>query len=218
MLHRPTYRIAMVPCILLTMALAVCTPANAHHILGVPHYAYDEEYPQTPVLTYSVNTGPHQVRMTGYPGMPNPGDACSLHVYISDASDDVPFDSTVTMTVLRERFFGKGSVVYGPVEAQLEEAMYKFHPRFEEEANYLVRIEYQAEGVPWIIDLPMVAGDPGSPWAVVLGVAGAATAFLIVIRAIRIKMARRRRLEERDQGTRLGGVDVPGNMSRDLGS
>ena len=23
--------------------------APAHHILGIPHYAYDEDYPQTPV-------------------------------------------------------------------------------------------------------------------------------------------------------------------------
>ncbi len=41
--------------------------ASAHHIMGIPHYAYDEQYPQTPVLTYRVEAGPYDVKMTGYP-------------------------------------------------------------------------------------------------------------------------------------------------------
>jgi hypothetical protein len=181
----------IVVCLLL---FAFCaTPASAHHILGVPHYAYDEAYPQTPVLTYAVNAGPNEVKMTGYPGKPKPGERCALHVYIRDMEAGQPFDGDVSLSVMKDNLIGRDPVIYGPMQAPLEEAMYKFYPRFADEANYLVRIEYEIEGVPWTIDLPMVVGTPGSPWAVLGVLVGGVVLFLVVIRAIRIK--RRRRLK-----------------------
>ena len=43
---------------------------HAHHIMGVPHYAYDELYPQTPVLTYKANLQNYRIEMTANPGKP----------------------------------------------------------------------------------------------------------------------------------------------------
>ncbi len=164
--------------------------ASAHHILGIPHYSYDEQYPQAPVITYLVDAGPLEVRMTGYPGKPEPGERCALNVYIQRKDDGSLFEGKVTGSALRKNFV-KDSVVYGPVEAELEDAVYKFYPHFEHEANYLFRVEFETEDAPWIIDLPMVAGEPGSPWAVLGGTLGGVVLFLIVIRAIRIKMQRK---------------------------
>lgn len=178
----------------------------SHHILGIPHYAYDEDYPQAPVLTYLVNAGPHEVRMTGYPGKPVPGELCSLHVYINRIDNGEPFAGQVTLTAMKDNLIGEDTVVYGPVAAEIDQSVFKFYPRFETEANFVVRIEFEAEGEPWTIDLPMVAGEPGSPWIVLSGVVGALAAFLIVIRAIRIKMKRRAR-ETRDEED--GGIGSP---------
>ena len=164
--------------------------ASAHHILGIPHYAYDERYPQTPVLTYRVEMGPHEIKMTGYPGKPKVGERCTLHLYVRRLDDGKLFDDTVTLTVFRDRLIGTDTAVYGPAEARLEESLYKFYPVFEVEANYLVRVAFEAEGAPWIIDLPMVVGEPGSPWAVLGGIAIGVATFLVVIRAIRIKRRR----------------------------
>jgi len=172
-------------------AFSVVSPASAHHILGIPHYAYDEEYPQTPILTYRVEMGPHEVKMTGYPGKPQPGEPCSLHVYIRRLDDGKPFDDGVTLTVFLDTLIGQDPVIYGPIEARLEESVYKFYPQFGLEANYLVRIAFEAEDAPWIIDLPMVVGEPGSPLVVLGGVACGVVAFLVVVRAIRIKRRRR---------------------------
>jgi hypothetical protein len=171
--------------------LVLAGDAPAHHILGIPHYAYDERYPQVPVLTYKVNAGPHEIEMTGYPGKPQPGEQCFLNVYIRSLEDGVPFDGRVTLEVIRDRLFARDNVVYGPIEAELEEAVYKFYPRFDAESDYTVRIRYEDQDEPWIIDLPMVVGEPGSPWAVLGGVGAGLSLFLIVIRALRIKMQRR---------------------------
>ena len=166
-------------------------PCQAHHILGIPHYAYDERYPQVPILTFKTNAGPHEVQMTGYPGIPQPGEQCFLNVYIRRLDDSTTFGGVVSLEVLRDRMIGGDPSVYGPAQAILEEGVFKFYPRFETESNYTIRISYEAEGAPWIIDLPMVVGEPGSPWTVLVGVLGGLVAFVIVIRAVRIKMKRR---------------------------
>ncbi len=174
------------------MLLVFClaTSVEAHHILGIPHYAYDEQYPQTPVLTYRVDTGQYEVRMTGYPGNPQPGERTTFHVYITRKDNGALFVGSVWMTVKEDRLIGEDPVVYGPMEAQLEERVYKFHPEFENESNYTVRIAFEADGEPWTIDLPTVVGEPGSPWAVLGGAGAGLVLFLVVIRAIRIKRKR----------------------------
>lgn len=184
--------------------------AVAHHILGIPHYSYDERYPQVPILTYRVVAGTHDFEMTGYPGRPRPGEQSFLNVYIRDTERGVAFDGTVQLEVRRDRLLGDDPVVYGPVEAQLDESVYKFYPRFADEANYNVRIQWQVDGVPWIVDLPMVVGQPGSPWAVVAGVVGGLAAFLVVIRALRIKLQRKAARAPRPRAVRGTAVTYTG--------
>jgi hypothetical protein len=180
------------------LALLFCSvSAWGHHILGTPHYAYDEEYPQTPTLTYSAEMGAYKVDMTCFPGKPKPGDNTSLHFYIQHLETSQPFSDSVTLTVFKDHLMGDDLIVYGPIEGELEEAMFKFFPQFMDEANYIVRLEYFADGAPWILDLPIVAGEPGSPWKVVGGIAIVFGVFFIVIRAIRIKKARRIQKEAR---------------------
>jgi hypothetical protein len=187
---------------LLATTLCLCTflPAWSHHILGTPHYAYDEEYPQAPILTYSAEQGAYDVKMTCFPGKPRPGDNTSLHFYIKHRETGAAYSETVTLTVFKDRLIGDDPIVYGPIQGELEEAMFKFFPKFNEEANYTIRLEYEADGAPWILDLPMVAGEPGSPWTVVGSIALAAGVFLIIIRAIRIKRKRRADKKQRAAG------------------
>lgn len=180
------------------LLLFVASTSHAHHIMGIPHYAYDERYPQTPILTYVAELGPNEVRMTGYPGIPQPGERCSLHVYIQEIESKELFEGDVTLTVYREGLFSDDEIIYGPMTVEIEENVYKFYPEFDWEANYLVRIQYAAEDAPWTIDLPMVVGNPGSPWKLLsAGIAGVIL-FLVVIRAVRIKRTRARRHELRE--------------------
>ena len=175
---------------MLGVALCMAYPAAAHHILGVPHYAYDEQYPQTPVLTYKADLHGYQIEMTAFPGKPEPGERTSIHVYIRNTHTGEVHDDTVTLTITRDRLLLAGPVVYGPIEAELEESMYKFFPNFDREGNYSLELAFEAEHEHWVIELPIQVGEPGSPWAALAGGGAALVALLATVRAVRIKRKR----------------------------
>jgi len=174
---------------LLVMALA--SPAAAHHIMGIPHYAYDESYPQAPVLKLAEQIGPWEVQLTGYPGKPEPGERSQVNVYLADSETRELYRAPLRLRVHRQALLGPSRLVYGPEETEPSENLYKFYPTYPEEGNYEVTLEIPHEGIVSTVRFPMVVGDPGSPWATVGGYLGGFAFLLVVIRAIRIKRARR---------------------------
>ena len=69
--------------------ILLASSAAAHHILGLPHYSYKENYPQVPVLEYPATTGPYEVLLVCYPGKPNPGEPANLVFDIKKAVVEV---------------------------------------------------------------------------------------------------------------------------------
>lgn len=167
--------------------------ALAHHILGIPHYAYDEEYPQAPVITYAVEAGPYLITVTGYPGKPAPGELAQVHAYVVRADDPSDVRSEpVDVRIERDGLFGP-SVVWGPEVTRFEENLHKCSPVFPSEGNYRIRFEMDLEGQPYQIDFPIVVGDPTHP-GVTLGIwLGAVLALVVTVRAAKIKLERRAR-------------------------
>ena len=168
------------------------SPAAAHHILGVPHYAYDEDYPQTPVLTYRAEVGRFEVKATAYPGELVAREPVTLHVYITDHETGSLYDGSVTMRIDRKRGPASPVPVYGPIAAELDERIYKFHPVFPLDARYRALLAFYADDQAWSVELPMVVGEPVSIWGTVGWVATAAALLLFIGRAVAIKVRRRR--------------------------
>ncbi len=162
----------------------------AHHIMGIPHYAYDKNYPQAPVITYKVAAGPYIVELTGYPGKPIPGEMAQMHAYMYRKNDksDV-YGGKILARVDRERF-GKRETVFGPISTRFEEKLHKFSPVYKEAGKYIVRFEMTVEGQPFQIDFPILVGDPENPWKRILLWASAALLLFILLRAVKIKRDR----------------------------
>lgn len=171
-----------------TLLLLVPVPARALHSVGIPHYSYDEQQPHVPDLTYRVDAGPYEVTTTARPGILRPGERCVLQVSIRRRETGAPFDGAVRLTVTEDRMIGTDAVVYGPIVVAPEEWGYGFEPWFPSEANYLARVEFEAEGASWRVDLPMVVGEPGSPWTVVVSALVGTAVFLIGVQVARAKM------------------------------
>jgi len=182
--------------------LVVPAPASALHSVGIPHYAYNEQDPQTLDLTYRVDAGPYEVTAIAHPGILRPGERCRLQVSIRRRETGAPFDRAVRLTVIEDRMIGTDPVVSGPIVAQPAEWGYGFEPRFPLEANYLARVEFEAEVASWKIDLPIVVGEPGSPWTVVFSVLAGTAVFLVAVQAARMKMGG---VQRAPRGRRVAG-------------
>lgn len=173
------------------LLLAASGVAQAHHILGLPHYAYDEKYPQIPVLKLLESVGTWEIQLTGFPGRPVPGLRSNINVYIVDATTRVPYAKTVTLEICDQPAFGSRTRVFGPVSAELFQGLFKFQPVYPRDGNYEVVLSFEDGPVTSTLRFPMVVGEPGSPWTTVGLFAGGIVLFFVVVRAVRIKRARR---------------------------
>lgn len=172
------------------LSMLISSPAHAHHILGIPHYAYDESYPQAPVLKLVENVGHWEFQLTGYPGLPKPQSRTELRVYICDTLSKNPYTKPVKLFIRQQNLLWTDTIIYGPVISELTQNLYKFHPTYPIEGNYSVILEFPDDQGTSTLEFPMVVGEPGSPWTVLVSFVGSLGFFLIVIRAIRIKKAR----------------------------
>ena len=166
--------------------------ATAHHIMGIPHYAYDESYPQAPVITYAVEAGPYLVKVTGYPGKPGPGELAQVHAYVVRCDDPSSiYAGPIEARLERDGLLGP-SVVWGPNATRFEENLHKLSPQFGPEGHYRIRLELELEGQPYEIDFPIVVGEPTGATATLVGWGGALALLVVLVRAAKIKLDRRR--------------------------
>lgn len=174
----------------LTLLLAGALPAAGHHIIGIPHYAYDNSFPQAPVLKLKDKIGPFEVTLTGYPGNPRPGEKTELHVYVTDPATNMPYDKPVLLEARRLYPMGLSEKIQEPQESLKDMALHKFHVVYPAEANYEVVLILPGLDGTSTLRFPLVVGEPGSPWRDVGLFGGGMLGLLVVVRAIRIKRAR----------------------------
>ncbi len=180
--------------LLMALLLGIATSAEAHHILGLPHYSYKENYPQTPVLEYPATTGPYSVLMQCYPGTPVPGEPANLAFYIKNTETDEPYGRPITIRIVQTFTFGTNREIVEARQVTAFDALHKLTALFPEDGEYVVEMTMDVEGQPETIGFLMIAGDPGASASVTVLVAcGIGLAlFLITIRAIKKKRDRRR--------------------------
>lgn len=173
------------------MSLLLCDAASGHHILGLPHYSYKENYPQAPTLEYPAQSGPYKIIMTCYPGKPIPGQAANLAIYIKNSTNDEPFTDTVNLRVLQTFTFGNNRTVLESTMVQPFENLHKMSVTFPDDGEYVVELTMDVEGQQEVIPFLMVAGEPSATGSILVAVGGGLAVFIIVIRAIKIKRRRR---------------------------
>ena len=167
------------------------TTVQAHHILGLPHYSYKENYPQAPTLEYPAQTGPYDVLLTSYPGKPSPGEAANIAIYIKNRQTGTPYGPAIGARVLQTFTFGNNREVMPSLRCVPFDHLHKFSVTFPEDGEYIVEITMEVEGKEEVIPFVMVAGAPSSTVSVLVATGVGMAWFLLTIRAIRIKRTRR---------------------------
>ncbi len=178
----------------LVFLLAGAAQVDAHHILGLPHYAYKENYPQAPTLEYPASSGPLDILLTSYPGHPVAGEAATLAFYIKDRATGKPQEQDIRVRVYETLNFGRTREIVPSTRVPPFEVPHKLAATFPQDGSYLIELTLEVEGKDEVIPFPIVIGNPTGGAALIGMSTGAMTIFLIVIRAIRIK--RRRRLRQ----------------------
>lgn len=204
--------IRQLPFVVFVAFLCVPQPAMAHHILGLPHYSYKENYPQAPTLEYPATTGPYDVLMTSYPGKAIPGEAATIAFYIKDRNTTEPYGQTVTMRVLQTFTFGESCVIHEPATHQPYDNQHKYTVTFPEDGEYIVELTMDVEGQTEVIPFLIVAGNPTATASIVACVVAGLLVFLITVRAIKVKRDRRLRDSPVDAPEDQG---VPHNMGNE---
>jgi len=82
------------------ISLLLVSTAAAHHIRGIPHYSYQDNYPQAPVFEEFRDTGPWALQFT-YWKIPSQK-ALDLALYVKRAATDAPYEGGVTLQVFKE--------------------------------------------------------------------------------------------------------------------
>lgn len=147
----------------LCLALTACVSASAHHILGVPHYAYDENYPQLPFVEVMARSGDWDLRLTYYPGIIQPGERIRFKLYGRHVETKEPLRVPLTGLVQKVAW-GQGAAALGePFAIRVgkgpEGNDYKFFLEFPDYEAYqvLVRFEFPDGGTEEI-PFPVTVG------------------------------------------------------------
>jgi len=174
----------------------IVAAACAHHILGLPHYSYKENYPQIPTLEYPAKSGPYQVLLTCYPGKPEPGEAANLAIYIKDEVNNEPYGQSIQVRVLQTFTFGRNLDVLPLTTVPLYSQPHELLVTFPNHGEYIVELTLDVEGKPETIPFLLVAGDPSATGSVLVAIGIFLAIFFIVVRAIRVKRRHHIRTEE----------------------
>ncbi len=174
--------------------LALPVPLAAHHILGIPHYKYSEEYPQIPYLEVLAQVGPMDLVFTHFPGFPEPGETVRLKLYVHDRDSGEVFRRPLVAEVVRKRFLRDAVPVAEPLTLRPgtgpEKNDYKFFLTFSEAEAYEVRLRFPVDGGFETIPFPVTIGRTDD--RPLIFAAAALLAAAVVVVALTKKRRRRR--------------------------
>jgi ferredoxin-type protein NapH len=175
------------------VSLLAASPASGHHILGLPHYSYKENYPQRPTLEFPATTGPYDVLLTSYPGVPVPAEPVNLALYIKNRDTRRVLQEPVTIRVLQTHTFGDNTVILPATTRSPFDNEYKFHVTFPVDGEYIVELSMPVEGRVEVIPFLIVAGQPTASASILLTSAVGLVVLFVVVRAVQVKRKRRLR-------------------------
>jgi hypothetical protein len=164
--------------------------AGAHHVLGRPAYALNENSNTPPSMQLETVIGDYFVNYMVFPAFPRPKEPGRIHLYAKRIDNQNPLQEKVTFRVRDNSWsawlgFGANEEALGIQRP--DDNVYRQGFVFAKEGDYIVTAEFHAEGAPYIIDFPLRIGAP--PPVGPLGI----TAVLILGILVTVNLIQRRR-------------------------
>ena len=197
----------LAPALLLLLAAALWPQAAAaHHILGRPSYSLNEDSNTPSSMQGEVVIGKYTVTYLVFPAFPRPGAPGRVHLYASRTDTGKPFQGEVRFSVREQGWLEWLGIGAGkrsePMGVQtLDDGVFRQPFTFQREGDYMVTAQFEAEGEPYIIDIPLRVGAPPAFGPIGIAV-GVVLALLIGVSLIQRRRAMTGRIREAHERTR----------------
>lgn len=169
----PVLRVSVAAVFLALLAGA----ADAHHIRGIPHYAYTEGYPHAPAFEEGRTAGPFEMRFTFFmvPG----GKKADFALYVKDTRTGKPYEGDVTMAVYAQS--ESAADAHGAGAYRNKNNIYKVGWVYEEEDVYCVRTRFGEGADATEETFRIQVGEPKVNTTFLGVVAGAVVTLVVVV-------------------------------------
>jgi hypothetical protein len=157
--------------------------SESHHIRGIPHYSYRDNYPETPVYEVIQNVNDYEVTFTYYniPGKT----AFDLAVYIRDTVSNEPYKDPVVFLVFGKHDDPENSHPFTAYRNQTN--IYKVGWVYEDEGDYFVRVTFSDSVKQHNILFELIVGNRGGVWLYLLLSVASVVLFAVVTGIVRKK-------------------------------
>ena len=175
--------------LILILLLLSASIVESHHIRGIPHYSYRDNYPETPVYEFIQNTSHYEVTFTYYkiPGQT----AFDLAVYVRDTINDLPYTDPVEFLVFGKHEDPNNSHPFTAYRNQTN--IYKVGWVYEDEGDYFVRVTFADSVKKHNILFDLKVGNRSNVWLYLLVSVASIIIFAAVVGVVRKKQKIRRK-------------------------
>lgn len=151
--------------------------AFAHHVLGRPAYALNEDSNTPPAMQVETWVGNYDFNYMVFPAFPRPGEPGRINLYVRRIDGGNAFNGKITFTVQDDSW--RNWIGLGAKEETLgvqapDDVVFRQGFVFKNAGDYLITARFEADGEPYIIDFPLRIGarSPLGPLGVILGLLG----------------------------------------------
>lgn len=161
-------------------------PCQAHHVLGRPAYALNEDSNTPPSMQVETQIGDYFVTYMVFPAFPSANQPGRVNLYATRIDDGKPYQGNVTFKVRDDSLFSENEELLG-VQA-VDDNVFRQGFIFNEDGKYIIRAEFASGGEPYQIDFPLRIGEIPSlgPVGIALGI--------IIITLLGVNLKQRKKL------------------------
>ncbi len=174
--------------LIIILLLITVESGDCHHIRGIPHYSYRDNYPETPVYEVIQNVSQYEVTFTYYK-IPAKT-AFDLAVYVRDTINDLPFTEPVVFLVFGRHEDPEDSHPYTAFRNQTN--IYKVGWVYEEEGDYFVRVTFADTVKVHNVLFEMKVGGKNNVWLYLVLSIASVMVFAAITGIIRKKQNKNR--------------------------
>jgi hypothetical protein len=161
--------------------LADAPGAVAHHVLGRPSYALNEDSNTPSAIQVETQIGDYFINYMVFPAFPRPNEAGRVNLYVRGIDGGAAYDGKIEFSVRDDRWlawFGVAADKEKLGAQVLDDHVYRQGFMFSERGSYIITANFNDGSTPYTIDFPLQVGAP-SPYGPI-GIAVAIVAIILV--------------------------------------